>query len=227
MVITTAIERQRVSQGELRLPHVRREVLQHQPVRRVALRPQPVRRAALRPPPVNRVAPRPQPVSPHPHQPVRRVALRPQPVRRVQTILPSKDHLLQGPLAPEAAEVIVEAGDIVVAELPEVAGALVEAEAEDDNLPQKTKNQFYKQKRLSEKIIRTAFYQHVFFDVLFNRHIRGTHVSQAIILAVSFFEQTHVISGINNGIRRVNHFIIANFNHLNPIIGYKNLFGGK
>ncbi len=105
--------------------------------------------SGARPPPVRRVAPRPQPVH--------RVALRLQPVRRVQTILPSKDHLLQGPLAPEAAEVTVEEGDIVVAELPEVAGVLVEAEAEDDNLPQKTKNQFYKQKRLSENIIRTAF----------------------------------------------------------------------
>ena len=107
MVIITAIEPQRVRQPELLPQHV------HQ----IKLRPQRVRQLVL----VRRRD------NPHRHQPNSQVDLH-RHVNPVQTILPSKDHLHPEHPAPEVAEVTVEAGVIVVAELPEVGEVIVEVE---------------------------------------------------------------------------------------------------
>ncbi len=54
--------------------------------------------------------------------------------------------------------------------------------------------------------------------VLLKRNIRNTHFSYAVILAVSFFKEAHIITCIKRSICGVNNLIIAKFNHLIPII---------
>ena len=54
--------------------------------------------------------------------------------------------------------------------------------------------------------------------VLLNRNIGNTHFSYAVILAVSFFKEAHIITCIKRSICGVNNLIIAELNHQIPII---------
>ena len=54
--------------------------------------------------------------------------------------------------------------------------------------------------------------------VLLNRNIRNTHLSYAVILAVSFFKQAHIITSIKRSICGVNNLIVAKLNHQISII---------
>ena len=54
--------------------------------------------------------------------------------------------------------------------------------------------------------------------VLLKRNIRNTHFSYAVILAVSFFKEAHIITCIKRSICGVNNLIIAELNHQIPII---------
>ena len=54
--------------------------------------------------------------------------------------------------------------------------------------------------------------------VLLKRNIRNTHFSYAVILAVSFFKEAHIITCIKRSICGVNNLIVAKLNHQIPII---------
>ncbi len=54
--------------------------------------------------------------------------------------------------------------------------------------------------------------------VLLKRNIRNTHFSNAVILAVSFFKEAHIITCIKRSICGVNNLIVAKLNHQIPII---------
>ena len=54
--------------------------------------------------------------------------------------------------------------------------------------------------------------------VLLNRNIGNTHFSYAVVLAVSFFKEAHIITCIKRSICGVNNLIVAKLNHQIPII---------
>ena len=54
--------------------------------------------------------------------------------------------------------------------------------------------------------------------VLLKRNIRNTHFSYAVILAVSFFKEAHIITCIKRSICGVDNLIVAKLNHKIPII---------
>ena len=61
------------------------------------------------------------------------------------------------------------------------------------------------------------FFAQPFFKndiLLFNGHIRSTHVPDTNIFSISFFKQHHIIPGINDILSGVNQFKITNFNYL-------------
>ena len=131
MVIIIVITRQPDRQPGLlhRHVHLHRHRLVHQPelLHRLVRQPGLLRRLVRQPELLHRPVRQPELL----HRPVSQPELLHRPVNQAQAILLSRDHLQQGHPAPEAAEVTV--GVTAEERLPEVAGALAEAEAEDDN----------------------------------------------------------------------------------------------